>query len=130
MAHVGSCFLTVPPVPPPGSEPEPIVVWLAGEHDISTVGALWLTLARAIAREPAALDVDLSGVELMSAPTLKTIARAREVVRLRSRSLPVRSPSAFVRRIIDACDSTGLLDPQAGNLRGEGLGSAGDPALR
>ena len=40
------------------------------------------------------------------------------VVRQRSRSLTVRSPKAFVRRIIDACDLTDLLGPEAGNLGG------------
>ena len=35
MAHVGSSFFTVPSPVPRGSEPEPIVVWLVGEPDIS-----------------------------------------------------------------------------------------------
>ena len=123
MAHAGSSWFTVPPAVRRGSEPEPIVVWLAGEHDISTDGALCLTLSRAIALQPAAFVTDLSGVELMSASTLETIARAGEFVRQRSRSLTVRSPSAFVRRIIDACDLTVLLGPEAGNLGGKALGS-------
>jgi hypothetical protein len=61
MAHDGSSFFTVPCQVPRGSEPEPIVVWLEGEHDISTVGELCLTLARATASKPAALFIDLSG---------------------------------------------------------------------
>lgn len=40
MAHDGPSFFTVPCPVPRGSEPEPIVVWLGGEHDISTDGAL------------------------------------------------------------------------------------------
>jgi hypothetical protein len=87
MAHAGSSWFTVPPAVPWGSEPELIVVWLVGEHDISTDGALCLTLARAIALQPAALVVDLSGVEFMGASTLKTIARARELVRGGRRSV-------------------------------------------
>jgi hypothetical protein len=55
MAHDGPSFFTVPCPVPRGSEPEPIVVWLEGEHDISTDGALCLTLARPTASEPAAL---------------------------------------------------------------------------
>jgi anti-anti-sigma factor len=123
MAHTGSSWFTVPPAVPRGSEPEPIVVWLTGEHDISTDGALCLTLSRAIALQPAAFVIDLSGMEFMSASMLETIARARELVRQRSRSLTVRSPSAFVRRIVDACDLTDLLGPEAGNLGGKALGS-------
>jgi hypothetical protein len=42
MAHAGSSWFTVPPAVPRGSGPEPTVVWLAGEHDISTDGALCL----------------------------------------------------------------------------------------
>jgi anti-anti-sigma factor len=123
MAHVGSSFFTVPPPVAPGSEPEPIVVWLAGEHDISTDGALCLSLSRAIALQPAAFVIDLRGVEFMGASTLETIARARELVRQRSRSSTGRSPSAFVHRITDACDLTDLLGPQAGNLGGKALSS-------
>ncbi|MGP8207334.1 MAG: STAS domain-containing protein [Acidimicrobiales bacterium] len=123
MAQAGSSVFTVPRPVPRGSEPGPIVVWLAGEHDISTDGALCLALARAMASGPGALVIDLSGVEFMSASTLETIARARELLWHRSRSLTVRSPSAFVRRIIDACDLTDLLGPQAGNLAAKSLSS-------
>ncbi len=123
MAQAGSSVFTVPRPVPRGSEPGPIVVWLAGEHDISTDGALCLALARAMASGPGALVIDLSGVEFMSASTLETIARARELLWHRSPSLTVRSPSAFVRRIIDACDLTDLLGPQAGNLAAKSLSS-------
>ncbi len=121
MAHAWSSVFTVPRPVPWRSEPDLIVIWLAGEHDIASDGALCLALAHAIASGPAALVVDLSGVEFMSASTLGTIARAREVLRQRSRSLTVRSPSAFVRRIIDACDLTDLLGPEEGNLAGKSL---------
>jgi len=39
MALAGSSVFTVPRPVPRGSEPEPLVVGLAGEHDISTDGA-------------------------------------------------------------------------------------------
>ena len=86
MAHAGSSWFTVPPAVPRGCELEPIVVGLAGAHGISTDGALCLALPRAIALQPAAFVIDLRGVELMSASTLETIARARDLVRQRSRS--------------------------------------------
>jgi hypothetical protein len=39
MALAGSSVFTVPRPVPRGSEPEPLVVGLAGEHHISTDGA-------------------------------------------------------------------------------------------
>jgi anti-sigma B factor antagonist len=121
MASVGPSFFTVPDRPPSrpvGSEIGPIVVWLWGEHDISTDTALCLTLARAIAVGRAGVIVDLSGVEFMGASTLGVIARARELLHQGSASLTVRSPSAFVRRVIGVC---GLDD-----LLGAGLEKAAD----
>jgi hypothetical protein len=60
MAHDGSSFF-VPCTVPRGSEPEPIVVWLEGEHDISTDGALCLTLARPPRPSLPRSFIDLSG---------------------------------------------------------------------
>ncbi len=80
MASVGPSFFTVPDRPPSrrvGPEIGAIVVWLWGEHDVSTDTALCLTLARAIAVGRAGVIVDLSGVEFMGASTLGVIARAR-----------------------------------------------------
>jgi anti-anti-sigma factor len=96
------------------------VVWLRGEHDISTVGALSETLARAIARD-ADVVVDLSEVDFMGAATVGVIIRAGELLGLRSRSLAVRSPSRCARRILDLCGRAGLLDPRSvdtGHLTG------------
>jgi anti-anti-sigma regulatory factor len=68
-------------------------------------------LARAIALDSAGLVLDLSEVEFMGASTLGTIVRAREFLRQRSASLSLRSPSTFVRRVIDACNLNDLLVP-------------------
>ncbi len=114
MAPVGPSFFTVPDRPPAserGSEIGPIVVWLWGEHDLSTDGALCLALARAIALGRAEVIVDLSGVEFMGASTLGVIARARELLWQGSASLTVRSPSAFLRRVISVCGLDDLLGP-------------------
>jgi anti-anti-sigma factor len=88
------------------------VVWLRGEHDVSTVAALSETMARAIARDDANLVVDLSEVQFMGAATVGVIVRARELLRLRSRSLALRSPSRCARRILDLCGHADLLDPR------------------
>jgi anti-anti-sigma factor len=99
----------------------PIVVWMRGEHDISTDGQLRYTLARAIARENSGLVLDLSKVRLVSASTLGVILVARELLSRQSRSLTVRSPSASVRRIIAVCGLDDLFGP---SLQEE-LGGAG-----
>ena len=139
MAPVGPSFFTVsdrPPARPGGSEIGPIVVWLWGEHDLSTDSVLWLTLARAIDIGSAGVIIDLSAVEFMGASTLGVIARARELLRQRSASLTVRSPSAFVRRVISVCGLNDLLGPSpemAADGRGSARllgGSAGGPAAR
>ena len=48
-----------------GRDADRTVVWLQGEHDISTTVALADTLARAIALDDADLVVDLSEVQFM-----------------------------------------------------------------
>jgi len=125
MALVGSSFFTVSDrsaARREGSDAEPVVVWLRGEHDVSTDDALCLTLVRAIALDSTALVIDLSGVEFMGASTIGVIVRAREFLGQRSASLTVRSPSAFVRRILAVCG----LDDFLGLSRGETDGVAGN----
>ncbi len=114
MGPIGSSFFTVLDLPsgrPGGSKAGPIVVWLQGEHDLSTDDALCLTLARAIALDSAVVVLDLSDVQFLAASTLGVIVRSREFLRQRSRSLMVRSPPAYVRRVIDACGLSDLLGP-------------------
>lgn len=52
------------------------VVWLRGEHDVSTVAARSETMARAIALNDANLVVDSSEVQFMGAATVGVIIRA------------------------------------------------------
>ena len=127
MVPVGSSCFTVPDRSgPDGAGPgqDVVVVWLRGEHDISTHGALCVTLACAIALDPARLVVDLSEVRFMAASTLRAIVRAREFRRLRSQSLVVRSPSACARRVIETCGLGDLVRPERLNGEpGHALGS-------
>jgi anti-anti-sigma factor len=87
-------------------------VWLRGEHDVSTVPALSETLARALTLDDADVVVDLSEVQFMGAATVGVIIRARDFLRLRSRSLVLRSPSECVRRMLEVCGHADLLDPR------------------
>jgi anti-anti-sigma factor len=112
MVTAGSSFFTLsdrPPLDRGGAEAGPIVVWLWGKHDASTDRALCLTLARAIAVDSPGLVLDLSEVEPMGTSTLGTILRARRVLRQRSPSLTVRSPSGPARSAMDECGLTDLI---------------------
>jgi anti-anti-sigma factor len=129
MPLLGTSFFTLSqqsPLRRDGTAAGPIVVWLRGEHDLSTDEALCATLARAIALDSAGLVLDLSEVEFMAASTLGVIVRAREFLRQRSRSLTVRAPSASARRVMDACGLNDLLGPSpemAVDMTGQALGS-------
>ena len=113
MVAVGSSFFIVPDRQPVPGRPDPeVVVWLRGQHDASTESALCLTLARAIAFGGPGVVLDLSEVGVMSSSTLAVIVRAREYLRQRSASLTVRSPTAPVRRLVDACGLNDLLGPE------------------
>lgn len=96
--------------------PPEVAVCLRGEHDLSTVAEMSATMAQAIAIGDTDLVVDLSRVELMTAATVGVLVRARELLRIRSRSLVLRSPSARARRILELSDLRGLLEA-AGELR-------------
>ncbi|HUC15907.1 MAG TPA: STAS domain-containing protein [Acidimicrobiales bacterium] len=114
MARAGSSFFTVTDgPPPPGAEREtcPTIIWLRGEHDIATDGALRRTLEGAIALNDAAILIDLSEVELLSASTLGVIVAARNSLRQQSRSLTMRAPTPHVRRVISICGLHNLLSP-------------------
>jgi anti-anti-sigma factor len=94
-----------------GRNSDRTVVWLRGEHDVSTVAALSETMAQAVALDDADVVVDLSDVQFMGAATVGVIIRARELLRLQSRSLVLRSPSECARRVLDVCGHADLLDP-------------------
>jgi anti-anti-sigma factor len=88
------------------------VVWLRGEHDVSTMDTLSETMARAIALDDADVVVDLSEVRFMSAATVGVIIRAREFLRSESRSLALRSPSGCAGRVVELCGLGDLFDPR------------------
>jgi anti-anti-sigma factor len=79
------------------------LVWLRGEHDASTQAALSEILTLAIALDAADLVVDLSQVEFMGAATVGVMARTRELLRSRSRTLELRAPSLCARRVLHVC---------------------------
>jgi anti-sigma B factor antagonist len=91
-------------------EADHTVVWLNGEHDASTVAALWEVMARAIARNDGDVVIDLSGVEFLGSATVGVIMRARDTLRPRSRSLTLRCPSRCAARVLDLYGLADLRD--------------------
>ena len=112
MDCVESSFLNVSPceMSRDGPEARPSVLWLRGDHDLSTTVALSDAIARAIALDEPAIVIDLSDVQFMSASTVSIIVQANEDLRSLSRSLTLRAPSSCVRRIFDVCGLSGLID--------------------
>ena len=112
-----------------GRDADCTLVWLRGEHDVSTVAALSEILALAIALDDADLVVDLSQVEFMAAATVGVVVWNREFLRLWSRTLELRCPSTCARRVLDVCgldliDCTADIAPRATRTAGGGDGRA------
>jgi anti-sigma B factor antagonist len=112
LAETSSVTSTRGPLTFPAPDAERTVVWLRGEHDVSTVAALSQTMARAIALDDGDLVVDLSGVNFMDAATIGVIIRARDFLALQSRSLALHAPSAYAARVLDLCALADLLEPK------------------
>ena len=92
------------------------VVWLRGEHDLSTVAELSEAMARAIAVDGADVVVDMSEVEFMGAATVGVLCEAWALLRSQSRSLTVRSPSSSARRVLELVGDMHLLDVRCADL--------------
>jgi anti-anti-sigma factor len=100
-----------------GREANDNVVWLRGEHDISTVTLVAEAIAAAINGDDTYIVVDLSGIHFMDAATIGVIIRARNDLLLQERTLWARSPSSQARRVLDLCRLTDfLVDPSAPTL--------------
>jgi anti-sigma B factor antagonist len=85
------------------------VVWLRGEHEITTTAALSETLARAMAGD-ADVVVDLSDVQFLDAATIGVLVRARNLLLPRSRSLSLRAPAEGPRRVLAVCGLARLIE--------------------
>ena len=76
-----------------GCDPDHGVAWIRGFHDASTVAAVGMTVARAIALDDSDGVIDLSEVTFMDAATVAVMIRAEAFLHDRSQSLTLRSPS-------------------------------------
>lgn len=101
------------------------VVWLDGEHDLSTKVALSAVVDRASELDNADVLVDLSGVTFMDASTVGALIAARNRLAARSLSLTVRAASPAAARVLALCGLSALEQrPELLLLHPTGAGSA------
>jgi anti-anti-sigma factor len=98
-------------VAPAERDADRLVVRVRGEQDMTTAAALSESLAGQIALDDRDLVIDLSEVRFMDASTIGVIVQTCGQLRRRSRSLTLRSPSMFARRLLDICGLADLVDP-------------------
>jgi anti-sigma B factor antagonist len=91
----------------------PAVVWLSGEHDLSTVLSISQALATAVASSESDLVIDLSGVTFMDASTMRVIDEVERRLHEQSRTLRLRAPSRCARRLRDLCQRLDALGTAA-----------------
>lgn len=96
--------------------PPAVVVTLRGEHDLATRPEVAEVVAEAIAVGDVDVVMDLGRVEFMDASTVGVIVWARELLRARGQALTLRAPSPCVRRVLELCDLSDLVDGPAVDL--------------
>ncbi len=98
------------------------VVWLCGEHDVSTAAVVSAALRQAMSLDDGDVVADLRGVRFMDASIIGVFVRADGVLAAQSRMLRLRSPSRCARRIVELCGLERLLqtDPAVGRAFGPG----------
>jgi len=99
-------------VSPRGStngQPDCTVVWVRGEHDITTKVPLVDTIARAAQLDDLPILVDLAAVTFMDASTIGAIVESRNRLQARGQRLEMRAPSPPARRLLELCGLTHLV---------------------
>jgi anti-anti-sigma factor len=86
---------------------------LSGDHDFATAPDFRAALAAATASGHTDVVVDLDDVTFMDASTLHELIQAQHRLLDRSGRFALRSPSRCARRLLELCDLTGLIEPEA-----------------
>lgn len=86
------------------------VVWLGGDHDVSTTTMVNAAAGRATRLDKADVVVDLSEVTFMGAATLDILLRTRRTLQAQGRVLELRAPSAAAQRLIEVFRLERLLE--------------------
>jgi len=98
-------------VTPPAGARDTTVVWLRGEHDLSTVDVL----SEALASATTDVTIDLSGVDFMDSTTLMAILQAASSADALGKAVALRNPSPSARHLLDVCGLDELLEPTPGD---------------
>lgn len=77
------------------------VITLAGEADVSTLGALSDLLAEQLSDGAVQLVIDASGLRFVDAASVRLLAAAGRALRARGGMLVVLHPQLRVRRVLD-----------------------------
>jgi len=86
------------------------IVALRGELDSAALEALDEAFDEALTQDDADIVVDLAGVDFMGADWIGKLVRTRTRLESQDRDLTLRSPSQIVRRLLDLCDLTYLIE--------------------
>jgi anti-anti-sigma factor len=127
MAPCGSSTYTIPPrgvVAIQDGRAGGTVIWLRGEHDLTTVETIANAVAAVMALPSVDLVVDLSGVAFLGAAPAGALLRARILLSARERRLVLRDPPSSVRRVLELC---GLGDTVSADIPGSRGASRGGP---
>ncbi|MEV6500822.1 anti-sigma factor antagonist [Streptomyces prunicolor] len=84
------------------------VVTVSGEIDIDTEQTLQQALRLALARSPAGVDLDLTGVGFCDCSGLNVLLRVRRIALADGKTLGVRSLSPWVERLFALTDTSSL----------------------
>lgn len=76
------------------------VVWLEGEHDLSTIAEMSASIVGARAGD---VIVDLSRIEFMGVAAVRMLLEVRKRCERSGGRLVLRSPSPPARRVLDLC---------------------------
>jgi len=86
------------------------VVWLSGEHDLTTRRQLCDVLAFEFSVDDSDVIVDLSDVTFMDCSTVGVLIGGKEWMAAQQRWMSVRAPSRCARRLLDLSGLNRLLD--------------------
>ena len=87
------------------------IVTLRGEADLCTRPVLVDVLVRVIAESDRSLIVDLAHTEFIDTGTVRTLARAWQLLNDRGRTLTLRSPSRVAIRVLGLLGFSHLIEP-------------------
>jgi len=91
------------------------VVELRGEADVFTLPIIADVLARLIAYSDGAVVVDLSHTEFIDSSVSFALARARQILDDRGRTLLIRSPPRLAARVLSLLELSHLIEPDVVN---------------